>query len=116
MSAVRSHTESPSARPPALPQQVPPADRPRHYEPMRKVRKALRVKWYRTPIEKQRMWELMERSDRKGFTQTLGHIGVAVGLGAAAAYFFIVESWALFALFLWLFRDGANLPLRPRQP
>lgn len=100
MTAVRSHTESP---PPALPQQVPPADRPRHYEPMREVRKALRVKWYRTPIEKARMWELMERSDRKGFTQTLGHIGVAVGLGAAAAYFFIVESWALFALFLWLF-------------
>ena len=99
MTVGRSHTESP----PALPQQVPPADRPRHYEPMREVRKALRVKWYRTPIEKQRMWELMERSDRKGFTQTLGHIGVAVGLGAAAAYFFIVESWALFALFLWLF-------------
>ncbi|PZC46855.1 MAG: Fatty acid desaturase [Chloroflexi bacterium] len=70
---------------------------------MREVRKALRVKWYRTPIEKQRLWHIMERSDRKGFTQTLGHIGLATGLGAAVSYFFIVEQWALFGLFLWLF-------------
>lgn len=86
-----------------LPQQVAPSERPSYYAPMREVRKALRVKWYRTPIRKQRLWELMERSDRKGFTQTLGHIGVATGLGAASAYFFIVEQWALFGLFLWLF-------------
>ena len=70
---------------------------------MREARKALRVKWYRTPVAKQRLWELMERSDRRGFIQTLGHFGIAAGLGAAAAYFFIVEQWALFGLFLWLF-------------
>ena len=97
-----SVAESAAGRP-SLPQQTSPSTRPPHYAPMREVRKALRVKWYRTPIEKPRLWELMERSDRRAFQQTLGHIGVAVGLGAAAAYFFTQEQWALFGVFLWLF-------------
>ena len=88
---------------PALPHQVAPASRPSSFEPMRDVRKALRVKWYRSPIEKETLWRLMERSDRRGLAQTLGHVGLAAALGALAAHFFIQEQWAWFGLSLWLF-------------
>ena len=64
------------------------------------VRKRLRVPWYRSPIDKSTLWALMERSDLKGFAQTLTHIGLVVIMGALAALFFQQEQWALFALAL----------------
>ena len=104
MTIARSDPAPPSSAPPAPPpQQGLPSTRPAHFAPMREVRKSLRVKWYRSPIEKATLWELMERSDRKGFTQTLGHIGLAAALGALAAFFFIQGQWLLFGVFLWLF-------------
>jgi len=44
----------------------------------------------------------MERSDRKGFFQTLPHIALVVLTGALAAVFFEQGQWTLFALALWL--------------
>ena len=47
----------------------------RTWEPLSEVRKRLRVKWYRSPIDKPTLWELMERSDRKGSRRRWGTWG-----------------------------------------
>ena len=75
----------------------------RGWEPLSEVRKSLRIKWYRSPIDKPTLWALMERSDRKGFAQTLGHLGLVVALGALTAVAFEQGWWAVFGLALWLF-------------
>ena len=53
--------------------------------PLEEVRKNLRVKWYRSPIEPGRLRELMKRSDLQGAFQTLGTLGLFAVAGAAAA-------------------------------
>ena len=73
------------------------------WEPLSEVRKSLRIKWYRSPIGKPTLWALMERSDRKGFAQALGHVGLVVALGALTAVAFEQGWWAVFGVALWLF-------------
>ena len=73
----------------------------RTWEPLSEVRKSLRIKWYRSPIDKPTLWALMERSDRRGFIQTLGHLGLVVGLGALTAVAFEQGWWAVFGVALW---------------
>ena len=83
-----------------------PVHTPRSQLPsMREVRKSLRIKWYRSPIEKEALWELMERSDRKAFMQVFGQLGLSTLLGAIAVYFFIEQQWALFGVFFWIFAN-----------
>ncbi|MXY79288.1 MAG: fatty acid desaturase [Chloroflexi bacterium] len=75
----------------------------RTWEPLSDVRKRLRVKWYRSPIDKPTLWELMERSDRKGLTHALGHLGLLVALGALTAVAFEQGWWAVFGVALWFY-------------
>ena len=77
------------------------AIQPGSWEPLREVRKSLRIKWYRSPIDKSTLWALMERSDRKGFAQTLSHLGLLIGLGALTAVAFEQGWWAVFGVALW---------------
>ena len=75
----------------------------RTWEPLSEVRKRLRVKWYRSPIDKPTLWALMERSDRKGLTHALGHLGMLVALGALTAVAFEQGWWAVFGVALWFY-------------
>ena len=75
----------------------------RTWEPLSEVRKRLRVKWYRSPIDKPTLWELMERSDHKGLTHALGHLGLIVALGALTAVAFEQGWWAVFGVALWFY-------------
>lgn len=49
-------------------------------------RKPVSVKWYRTPLQRDVMKAVHERSDAKAFAQTLGYLSVLVIPGAAAMY------------------------------
>ena len=73
----------------------------REFPPLERVRRDLRVKWYRCPIEPARLRELMQRSDLQGAFQTLGHLGLWAACGAATAWFFIHAMWLPFAIALW---------------
>ena len=44
------------------------------YQPLSQIRKSLKVRWYRSPIENSTLKELCLRSNLKGFTQALSHI------------------------------------------
>ena len=40
------------------------------------LRKEMRIKWYRCPIEAKELRELSTRSDAKGFQLAFGHLGI----------------------------------------
>lgn len=80
-------------------------------EPLGAVRKSLRIKWYRSPIDKPTLFSLMERSNRKGLTHALGHLGLLVALGALAAVAFEQGWWAVFGVALWFY--GAVIAFLP---
>ena len=72
------------------------------YPPLSEVRKKLRVKWYRCPISHERLRELSTRSNRKGWVQAGGHLGVYFLLVALTVWFWSQQVWIAFALSLWL--------------
>jgi len=49
--------------------------------PLSVIRKNLKVKWYRCPIDKIILKELSSPSDFKGFIYALGHLGLWFGTG-----------------------------------
>ncbi|SVC36538.1 uncharacterized protein METZ01_LOCUS289392, partial [marine metagenome] len=71
------------------------------YEPLQKVRKDLKVAWYRCPVEHSRLRELMRPSDLQGWLQAGGHLGVAIVTGAATVYFFHQGLWFSFTVALF---------------
>ncbi len=48
--------------------------------------KKSKIAWYRSPVDRETLARLNQRSDLKGFAQTLGHLGLLVLTGAAAWY------------------------------
>ena len=48
--------------------------------------KERKIAWYRSPVERATLAALNQRSDWKGFLQTLGHLGLLTLSGAAAWY------------------------------
>src|SRR5690348_16771563 len=61
-----------------------------------------RITWYKTPLSRQTLAALNERSDWKGFAQTLGHLGLLAASGAAAWYAAGRLPWPLFLALLYL--------------
>jgi fatty acid desaturase len=75
----------------------------------------VKIDWYRTPIERDELNRLMERSDPRGWIQTSLHLGLwlATGLIAYQAYLLIDSGnwyWSLFLLLLVLFVHGTIGP------
>jgi len=61
------------------------------------------IPWYRIPIPREKLRELTERRDWKGFLQTVGYLAL---LGGTAAAVFIVHAylplpWLFLALTSW---------------
>ena len=71
------------------------------YPPLSDVRQSLRVKWYRSPIDKQRLRELSERTDRQGWIQTGGHLGAFLLTGTITLISWQQQIWSLFFIALW---------------
>lgn len=72
------------------------------YQPLSQIRKSFKVRWYRSPIENSTLKELCLRSNLKGFTQALSHIGLFIITGTLTSLCFIWEEWVWFCLTLWL--------------
>ena len=62
---------------------------PTEYEPLIDVRKDLRIKWYRSPIDKKVLRELTQKSDRQGMIQAGGHLAIFAGTGLLSYTFFV---------------------------
>ena len=73
------------------------------YSPLTEIRKTLRVKWYRSPIDPALLRQLMQRSDLRGLVQALGVLGYMGGMAVITYYFFDREQWLWFALALFVY-------------
>jgi len=71
------------------------------YEPLAQVRKDFRIVWYRCPIERSILLELMKPSDRRGWFQAGGHLALFAITAISAVYFLAQENWIGFALALF---------------
>ena len=72
------------------------------YRPLAEVRRDLRVKWYRCPIEGSVLRELSRRSDLKGFIQAGGHLAAFLTSGGLAYVLWLQEFWIAFVAALWV--------------
>lgn len=73
------------------------------YPPLLESTKALRIKWYRTPIEKDLLHELLQRSDLRAWMQTIGVVGYLVITAAITTYFYYQQMWVFFAISLFAY-------------
>lgn len=71
------------------------------YQPLAEVRQNLKVKWYRTKIDRRKMKELSERSDLQGWFQAGGHVGLYLMTGLTAFYFWSQQLWIPMLIALW---------------
>ncbi len=61
-----------------------------------------RITWYKTPLNREALAALNERSDWKGLAQTLGHLGLLLLTGAAAWYAAERLPWPVLLVALFL--------------
>jgi fatty acid desaturase len=71
------------------------------YPPLTEVRKTLRVKWYRCPIEHAKLRELSKRSDLQGWFQAGGHLALFLVTGVLVYLFWSQQIWFGFAIALF---------------
>ena len=60
---------------------------------MRDVSKTLQIRWYRCPIDKQLLRELMTPNDWRGLFLALGHLALWTGSSSAAFYLYLQKLW-----------------------
>jgi fatty acid desaturase len=72
------------------------------YQPLAEVRKTLKVKWYRTKIDREVMKTLSERSDAQGWFQAGGHLVLFLVTGSLTFYFWSQGWWLPMLVTLWL--------------
>jgi fatty acid desaturase len=73
------------------------------YEPLEMVRQTFKVDWYRCPIAKEQLRELVQRSDPRGAMQALGFLALLALTGLASWLLFVNSLWAGFAIALFCF-------------
>ena len=71
-------------------------------KPMSEIRKELRIKWYRCPIDPSVLRELSKPSDLQGFKMALGHLGLWLLTGSLSFYFAVEQLWLGFLLMIFL--------------
>jgi fatty acid desaturase len=64
--------------------------------------KKTNIAWYRSPVKREVLDALNQRSDWKGLQQTLGHLGLLLLTGAASWYAAGQQAWLLLIVFLFL--------------
>jgi fatty acid desaturase len=72
------------------------------YKPLDEVRKSLKIEWYRCPISREKLRELSQRSDLKGWVQSLGFLAIIGATGTLTWVFAAREMWWAFAAALYL--------------
>ncbi|MFA3915559.1 fatty acid desaturase [Ruegeria hyattellae] len=71
------------------------------YQPLSQVRDTLKVQWYRSRMPPERFRALSRRSDRQGWKQAGGHLGLFCLTGAATYLAWAQGLWLLFVVALF---------------
>ena len=70
-------------------------------ESLEQLFKTYRVEWYRCPIDRRTLLELMRRSDLQGWFQAAGHLALAGCTAALTIHFFLQQQWIGMAIALF---------------
>ncbi len=68
------------------------------FAPMSEVSKTLQIRWYRCPVDKKTLRDLMQPSDVRGLLQALGHLGLWLVTGGLCFVFFLQQAWIALAI------------------
>ncbi len=71
------------------------------FAPMSEVSKTLQIRWYRCPVDKKTLRDLMQPSDVRGLLQALGHLGLWLVTGGLCFVFFPQQAWIALAIALF---------------
>ena len=71
------------------------------YPPLAQTR-TMRLEWYRSPIEREGLKDLVKRNNIKGAFQALGHLLLALVTGSAVYVLYSQRLWVGFAIALFL--------------
>ncbi len=71
------------------------------YPPLAEVKQALRVEWYRCPIDHERLRTLSARTDKQGWKQAGGHLVLYLALAGVTVALWSQQHWWLFLVSLW---------------
>lgn len=63
------------------------------YPPLETVRRTMRVRWYRSPIDPAELRRLMQRSNLRGAFQAVGHLSLAAATGVLTYYLYRHQIW-----------------------
>ncbi|MEP1209886.1 MAG: fatty acid desaturase [Rhizobiaceae bacterium] len=74
------------------------------YQPLSEVRETLKVNWYRSKFEPEKLRQLSRRSDLQGWRQAGGHLALFMATGGLTYYFWSQSNWIAF--FAALFAHG----------
>ena len=83
--------------------------------PLSDVRRNLRIRWYRCPIERGTLRDLTEASDLRGLVQSLGHLGLWAATGLAAYLLYTQQVWWGFLIALFAHGTVASFFTAPRH-
>lgn len=72
------------------------------YPPLNEVRRTLRPRWYRCPIDTEKLHQLLQRSDRQGWIQAGGHLALWLFTGTLTCMFWWQQHWVLMLLALYV--------------
>ncbi len=72
------------------------------YPPLSEVRETLRIKWYRCQVNHSRLKELATRTDKQGWIQAGGHVGLYLLLVAITIVLWTQQAWFAFIVSLWV--------------
>lgn len=71
------------------------------YPPLAQVRETLRIRWYRSPVNHERLRQLSVRTDKQGWVQAGGHVGLYLLLATVTVVLWSQEAWVGFVLSWW---------------
>lgn len=72
------------------------------HTPLSQVRKTFRVKWYRSPIEREKLVALMRRNNLRATLQAVGHLALWAATGLLAYSLYRQQLWVGFGIALIL--------------
>ena len=85
------------------------------FPPMSEIKNHLKINWYRCPIEKKTLKNLSQRDDLQGFFYAIGHLSLWGALGILTFYFYLVQNFLLFFIFLFVFGTVASFLTAPHH-
>ena len=72
------------------------------YPPLAGIPQSLKIKWYRSPVDREVLKGRVARSDLKGAFQALGHLALAAATGTLVYLLYSHRIWVGFAVALFI--------------